>query len=158
MAKVLATFRLEEKDWKAFHEWADSQKSTATRELTRFVLASIGKLDEKLDSELEERFNGIQDAIAALVAKMESLEERLKPLEGMAEKKSESPASSDDLSLGLTDKELSERLGVSKQAVSFWKHGKRNPSGKNKDFFSHWDFRNGRWFEKAIPDNQNSSL
>ena len=90
MAKTLATFRLEETDWKEFHDWARSQGSTATMELSRFVLGKLGKLDVPtpldsnqldtkldalIDSKLEARLKDIQllddsnidDRIATLI-------------------------------------------------------------------------------------------
>ena len=64
MAKILATFRLEENDWKDFHHWAIRQGSTTTTELTGFVMGKLGRLDIPipLDSpELDEKLNTLID-------------------------------------------------------------------------------------------------
>ncbi len=45
MEKVLATFRINQKDWQDFRDWAKSQGSNASSEINKFVLASLGRTD-----------------------------------------------------------------------------------------------------------------
>ncbi len=45
MEKVLATFRIHPKDWHDFQDWAKSQGSNASREINKFVLGSLGRID-----------------------------------------------------------------------------------------------------------------
>ncbi len=45
MEKVLATFRIKQKDWQDFQDWAKSQGSNASSEISKFVLASLGRTD-----------------------------------------------------------------------------------------------------------------
>ena len=100
MAKTLATFRIEEDDWKAFQEWAKTKGSNATSEVVAYVSLVLKKpdrrigetaledmidtrLDALIDSKLEARLKNIQslndsktdDRIATLI------EERLERLE-----------------------------------------------------------------------------
>ena len=50
MEKVLATFRIHPKDWHDFQDWAKSQDSNASREINKFVLASLGRIDRRIDN------------------------------------------------------------------------------------------------------------
>ena len=100
MAKTLATFRVEEDDWKAFQEWAKTKGSNATSEVVAYVSLVLKKPDSRtggtaledmidalIDSKLEARIKNIQplndsktdDRIVALI------EERLSRLESQGE-------------------------------------------------------------------------
>lgn len=65
----LATFRLEKEYWQAFQTWAKRRGSTASAELTRYVLACIGELDSSelpvaktnIDVDIDEK---VKNAIA----------------------------------------------------------------------------------------------
>ncbi len=53
MAKTLATFRIEEDDWKAFKDWAENHGSNASSELIKFVLSCLGRIDREETVKLE---------------------------------------------------------------------------------------------------------
>lgn len=49
MNKVLATFRVDEDDWKAFKEWSENKGSNASSELIKFIGVSLGRIDSEVN-------------------------------------------------------------------------------------------------------------
>lgn len=64
MAKILATFRVDENDWNAFKEWAESRGTNASSELVGFIESALGRGSDRgaidLDS-LDKRIEGCLD-------------------------------------------------------------------------------------------------
>lgn len=53
--QVLATFRIEESDWNAFKEWAESRGNTASSELVSFIESALGRVGKIYDVSLDKR-------------------------------------------------------------------------------------------------------
>jgi DNA-binding transcriptional regulator YiaG len=53
-----------------------------------------------------------------------------------------------ELEGGLSDRELSERLGVSPSAVNRWRTAERKPSRDNADLFDQWEVKGDKWHQK----------
>ncbi len=51
---------------------------------------------------------------------------------------------------GLTDSQMSERLGVRKQTVQRYRTGERKPSAPNENLFDLWEVKGLLWFPKSI--------
>jgi hypothetical protein len=96
MVKTLATFRIEEEDWKAFQEWAKSKGSNATSEVVAYVSLTLGKTDKRiggnaLDEMIDSRLDSLIDS---------KLEARLKDIQALNESKK------DDRIVALIEKRL----------------------------------------------------
>ena len=80
MEKVLATFRINQKDWQDFQDWTKSQGSNASREINQFVLASLGRIDssevslEDIDNHIDKYLkNNIDKYLEKYLSRTEQL-------------------------------------------------------------------------------------
>ena len=60
---TLATFRVDKDTWKEFKEWASERGSNASTELNQFILRSLGRIDNNLDTDIDSRDNRIDKDI-----------------------------------------------------------------------------------------------
>lgn len=60
---TLATFRVDKETWKEFKEWASERGSNASTELNQFILRSLGRIDNNLDTDIDSRDNRIDKDI-----------------------------------------------------------------------------------------------
>lgn len=219
---TLATFRIDKKTWEEFKQLASERGSNASSELNQFILRSLGRIDNSLDTikttnlesyidnrlddidnrldtlgyRLDSQINGVLDRLGKLeeiaftnnnsidncidknidsnhsyenaledTLKDNQVESSLKDTEAVIEAISEEIPDTplgDNLETtdtqehkvdGLTDKELAEKLTAMGRNTTFstanrWRHGKSNPTGKNKNLFNEWEVKGDRWFKK----------
>ncbi len=60
---TLATFRVDKETWKQFKEWASDRGSNASTELNQFILRSLGRIDNNLDTDIDSRDTRIDEDI-----------------------------------------------------------------------------------------------
>ncbi len=56
---TLATFRVDKDTWKEFKQWASDRGSNASTELNQFILRSLRRIDNNLDTNIDSRDNRI---------------------------------------------------------------------------------------------------
>ena len=158
----LITIRIEESKRNAFRQWAKNHQIDGATFLYKIIekclsnqlspdiiksdiedastLMSIQLSIHDLQQQFEQRAIEQDSKMATLERDIDYLKTTLSTQN--ISKKPDLEYEADDL---LNDYQLADILGVSPTAVNRWRHGQRQPSGKHRHLFDHYQIIHQKW-------------
>ncbi len=117
--------------------------------LVKITQRLLEKIPQQIDSNIDKRLdkssadiNKLHTHFGTLSDRFAHLLEQVKPLLEESEKEQQPDS-------GLTDLELSKRLGCSERSVYRWRTGETSPGAKYASVMQQWEVKDERWYTKT---------